>query len=250
MAKKESTGRGEYGRAGTASTVRERGGPIEHGTAQDGRRPANEGADSRGGSERRAALVQLAADMFAERGFKATTVRDIAQAAGMLSGSLYHHFDSKESIMDELLRSYIDELLPEYRRIVAAGGPAREVLSLLVTAAFSSFERHRPAIRVWQSEGLHLREIPRLAYVAEAEAETERLWTQVIRRGIRSGEFRRGLDAKLTYRFIRDVVWMAARWYRPEGKLTVKQLAAQYLSIVLDGIDAVAVAGQREKATA
>jgi AcrR family transcriptional regulator len=179
--------------------------------------------------------------MFAERGFRATTVRDIAEAAGMLSGSLYHHFDSKESIMDELLRAYIDEFLPEYRRIVEKGGPAREVLSQLVATAFGSFERHRPAILVWQAEGPHLQEIPRFAYVAEAEAEIERLWTQVIRRGIRSGEFRKGLDAKLAYRFIRDVVWMAARWYRPGGRLTVQQLAAQYLAIVLDGIDSMAV---------
>ena len=186
--------------------------------------------------------------MFAERGFKATTVRDIAQAAGMLSGSLYHHFDSKESIMDELLRAYIDELLPEYRRVVREGGPAREVLSQLVTAAFGSFERHRPAILVWQSEGVQLKEIPRFAYVAEAEAETERLWTQVIRRGIRSGEFRDGLDAKLAYRFIRDVVWMAARWYRPGGRLTVRQVAGQYLSIVLDGIDSATVTAERTKA--
>jgi TetR/AcrR family transcriptional regulator, cholesterol catabolism regulator len=244
MAKKENSRRS----AETAGSVQERNGPADRGAVQDGPRSANDGTDGRGGSERRAALVELAADMFAERGFKATTVRDIAQAAGMLSGSLYHHFDSKESIMDELLRAYIDELLPEYRRIVREDGPAREVLSQLATAAFGSFERHRPAILVWQSEGAQLKEVPRFAYVAEAEAETERLWIQVIRRGIRSGEFRDGLDAKLAYRFIRDVVWMAARWYRPGGRLTVRQLAAQYLSIVLDGIDSATVTAGRAKA--
>jgi AcrR family transcriptional regulator len=250
MANKENSRSSQHGRAETGSTVRQRSRPVEGGPVHDRRRSANHGTDGRGGSERRAALVQLAADMFAERGFRATTVRDIAEAAGMLSGSLYHHFDSKESIMDELLRAYIDDLLPEYRRIAEEGGPAREVLSQLVTTAFASFERHRPAILVWQSEGLHLREIPRFVYVAQAEAETEQLWTQVIRRGIRSGEFRKGLDAKVAYRFIRDVVWMAARWYRPGGRLTVQQLAAQYLSIVLDGIDSTAATRERAKASA
>lgn len=247
MADVESGGHGQRDRAGTGSSARQASGRAENGTGHGRRRSASDGADGRGGSERRAELVQLAADMFADRGFKATTVRDIAEAAGMLSGSLYHHFDSKESIMDELLHAYIDALLPEYRRIVEEGGAAREVLSKLVSTAFASFERHRPAILVWQSEGLHLREIPRFAFVAGAEAETEQLWIQVIRRGIRSGEFRKGLDAKLAYRFIRDVVWMAARWYRPEGRLTVKQLAAQYLSIVLDGIDSTAGTGERAK---
>ena len=250
MADKENGRRGQHGRAETASTVKRQSGQVEHEPVHNRRRPANDETDGRGGSERRSALVQLAADMFAERGFRATTVRDIAEAAGMLSGSLYHHFDSKESIMDELLHAYIDELLPEYRRVVDEGGPAREVLGQLVTTAFGSFERHRPAILVWQGEGLHLREIPRFAYVAQAEAETEQLWIQVIRRGIRSGEFRKGLDAKLAYRFIRDVVWMAARWYRPGGRLTVQQLAKQYLSIVLDGIDSTAVTSERAKASA
>ena len=211
MASKENSKRGQHGGAEPAGAAQLRSGPAGNGTARDKRRSANDGTDGRGGSERRAALVQLAADMFAEQGFRATTVRDIAEAAGMLSGSLYHHFDSKESIMDELLRAYINELIPEYRRIAREGGSAREVLSQLVTAAFTSFERHRPAILVWQGEGLHLKDIPRFAYVAEAEAETERLWIQAIRRGIRSGEFRKGLDAKLAYRFIRDAVWMAAR---------------------------------------
>ena len=243
MAKKENGGRG---RAAGAGAVADRDAAADHGDAPDRRRSASEGTDGRGGSERRAALVQLAADMFAERGFKATTVRDLAQAAGMLSGSLYHHFDSKESIMDELLHAYINELLPEYRRVVQEGGSAREMLSRLVAAAFGSFERHRPAILVWQSEGAHLKEIPRFAYVAEAEAETERLWIRVIRRGIRSGEFRDSLDATLAYRFIRDVVWVAARWYRPGGRLTIRQLKTQYLSIMLDGIDSAAVTERAE----
>ena len=73
-------------------------------------------AAGRGASDRRAEILRLAADLFAERGFKATTVRDIADAAGVLSGSLYHHFNSKESIIEELLREYVDELLADYRR--------------------------------------------------------------------------------------------------------------------------------------
>ena len=52
---------------------------------------------------RRDEIVALAGEMFAARGFAGTTVREIADAAGILSGSLYHHFDSKESIVDELL---------------------------------------------------------------------------------------------------------------------------------------------------
>ena len=67
---------------------------------------------------RRDELLSLAAAMFAERGLRATTVRDIADAAGILSGSLYHHFDSKEAIVDELLRDFLEGLFTRDRKSV------------------------------------------------------------------------------------------------------------------------------------
>jgi AcrR family transcriptional regulator len=76
-------------------------------------------------SSRRAELLELAAKMFAERGYGQTTVRDIADAAGILSGSLYHHFDSKESMVDEILRTFLDELFARYREVVDAGRSTR-----------------------------------------------------------------------------------------------------------------------------
>jgi TetR/AcrR family transcriptional regulator, cholesterol catabolism regulator len=60
-------------------------------------------------------VVQLAGELFAQKGFRATTVREIAEAAGILSGSLYHHFDSKESIGDEILSGFINDVLADYR---------------------------------------------------------------------------------------------------------------------------------------
>ena len=72
-------------------------------------------------SGRRADVVQLAGELFAQKGYRATTVREIADAAGILSGSLYHHFDSKESIGDEILSSFINDVLADYRAAASAG---------------------------------------------------------------------------------------------------------------------------------
>src|ERR1700744_4497599 len=65
-------------------------------------------------SQRRGGMRRRAGELFAEKGFRATTVREIADAAGILSGSLYHHFDSKESIGDEILSSFIHDVLGDY----------------------------------------------------------------------------------------------------------------------------------------
>ena len=77
------------------------------------------------GSGRRADVVQLAGELFAQKGYRATTVREIADAAGILSGSLYHHFDSKESIGDEILSGFINDVLADYRAAAGSGTVVR-----------------------------------------------------------------------------------------------------------------------------
>src|SRR2546423_14729896 len=98
---------------------------------------------------RREELLALAARLFAERGFRATTVRDIADAAGILSGSLYHHFDSKESMVDEILTGFQEELFGRYEEIVARGMGPRETLEAVVVASVEAVRRHPPQAAVY-----------------------------------------------------------------------------------------------------
>src|SRR5205085_3545202 len=91
-------------------------------------------------NDRRAELLDIAAGLFAERGLRATTVRDIADAAGILSGSLYHHFDSKESMVDEILRGFLDTLFARYRGIVAQDLGPRPTLEAIVVASFEALD--------------------------------------------------------------------------------------------------------------
>jgi AcrR family transcriptional regulator len=187
-------------------------------------------------SDRRAELLALAARMFAERGLKATTVRDIADAAGILSGSLYHHFDSKESMVDEILRGFLDALFARYRQIAAQGHQPREALEQIVVASFEAIDSHRDAVAIYQAEAAHLADEERFGYINELLQEFRTLWHTVLRDGVADGSFRADLDVDLAYRFMRDTVWVAVRWYRPGGTLDIDVVAQQYLSIVLNGI--------------
>ncbi|BCK52739.1 putative transcriptional regulator TetR family protein [Nocardia wallacei] len=187
-------------------------------------------------SARRNELLALAAGLFAERGLRATTVRDIADAAGILSGSLYHHFDSKESMVDEILRGFLDDLFGRYREIAASGLPARDTLEALVIVSYESFDRWHAAVAIYQAEAKRLSGTARFAYIEEYNREFRELWHQVLSRGVGDGSFRPELDIELAYRFLRDTVWVAVRWYQPGGRITVDNLAKQYLTIVLDGL--------------
>lgn len=187
-------------------------------------------------TDRRGELLDIAARLFAERGLRATTVRDIADAAGILSGSLYHHFDSKESMVDEILRNFLDGLFDRYREIVAKKLGPRGTLEAIVVASFEALDEHHAAVAIYQAEARRLAEQPRFAYIPQRLTEFRRMWHDVLKAGIADGSFRPDLDVELSYRFLRDTVWVGVGWYRPGGKLAIGDIAQQYLSIVLDGI--------------
>ncbi|MET9337683.1 MULTISPECIES: TetR/AcrR family transcriptional regulator [unclassified Nonomuraea] len=193
-------------------------------------------AASGSASERRDHLVKLAAEIFARKGFQATTVREIANEAGILSGSLYHHFDSKETIVDEVLSTFLDDLIARYRAAQESGGDPRTVLSEMVRIGFGTLEPHRAAITVMQNDWNYLRQFPRFNYLVKAEDDVEQMWVRQIKAGQAAGQFRADVDPKLTYRMIRDTIWVAVRWFRPGGRLNTTGLAEHYITVLFDGL--------------
>jgi hypothetical protein len=78
----------------------------------------------------------------------------------------------------------------------------------------------------------------RFAYLAESQRRFERMWHDLLTRGVAEGVFRDDLDPDLVYRFLRDTVWTAASWFRTSGRLTADEIAKHYLAMVLEGIQA------------
>lgn len=187
---------------------------------------------------RRNELLKLAASMFAERGLRATTVRDIADSAGILSGSLYHHFASKEEMVDEVLRGFLDWLFARYQQIVDTEPNPLERLKGLFMASFDAIEHHHAEVVIYQDEAKRLSGQPRFAYIDELNIRQRKMWVDVLNQGIEEGYFSPDINVDLVYRFIRDTTWVSVRWYQPGGALTAEQVGRQYLSIVLDGIAA------------
>ncbi|MCV6971768.1 TetR family transcriptional regulator KstR2 [Mycobacterium bohemicum] len=187
-------------------------------------------------NSRRDELLELAATMFADRGLRATTVRDIADGAGILSGSLYHHFASKEEMVDELLRGFLDWLFTRYREIMDAEANPLERLKGLFMASFEAIENRHAQVVIYQDEAQRLSSQPRFSYIEDMNRRQRKMWVEVINQGIDGGYFRPDLNVDLIYRFIRDTTWVSVRWYSPGGPLTAQQVGQQYLAIVLGGI--------------
>jgi AcrR family transcriptional regulator len=187
---------------------------------------------------RRDELLELAAAMFAERGLRSTTVRDIADSAGILSGSLYHHFKSKEQMAEEVLRDFLDWLFARYLEIVDTELDPLQRLKGLFMASFEAIEHRHAQVVIYQDEAKRLSALPQFSFVDERNREQRKMWVDVLKQGIEQGCFRPDIDVDLVYRFIRDTTWVSVRWYQPGGPLTAEQVGRQYLAIVLGGITA------------
>ena len=187
---------------------------------------------------RRDELLDLAATMFAERGMRATTVRDIADSAGILSGSLYHHFKSKEQMVEEVLRDFLDWLFGRYQEIVDTEPNPLERLKGLFMTSFEAIEDRHAQVVIYQDEAKRLSALPQFDFVDARNKEQRKLWIDLLTEGVEQGCFRPDIDVDVVYRFIRDTTWVSVRWYQPGGPLTAEEVGRQYLSIVLGGISA------------
>lgn len=194
------------------------------------RRPA--GPDS----ERRDEILALATRIFADKGYASTTVREIADSAGILSGSLYHHFESKESMLHEIMHGFLDYTVERYRETIAAGGDPLDILRALVRDAFTALGANPSALAVMINEFNLLVQFPRFDYLRDGAEETERLWSEVIADGMRVGVIRSDIEPRMIYRFMRDTIWISVRWYHPDGKYDTDEIANFYLDVLLDGI--------------
>jgi AcrR family transcriptional regulator len=186
--------------------------------------------------DRRERILASAAALFARKGVAATTVREIANEVGILSGSLYHHFESKEAMVDEIISSYLEDLRSRYKEVLTHDSDPRDRLRHLVQVSLETVEAHPYATEIYQNDVNYLRQFDRFAYLKNAGKEVQNTWLEVINGGISQGVFRSDVDPKIFYRLIRDSVWLSVRWFKPTRDYPISRLAEDCTSIFLDGL--------------
>ncbi|MGN9910126.1 TetR/AcrR family transcriptional regulator [Phytohabitans sp. LJ34] len=186
--------------------------------------------------DRRESILASAAALFATKGVAATTVRQIADEVGILSGSLYHHFESKEAMVDEIISSFLEDLRARYKAVLDVQTDPRARLHDLVVASLEVVEAHPHATEIYQNDVNYLLQFDRFAYLRNAGKEVQTTWLQVIESGVAQGVFRADLDAKILYRLIRDAVWLSVRWFKPSKEYPTSRLAEDCTALFLDGL--------------
>jgi TetR/AcrR family transcriptional regulator, cholesterol catabolism regulator len=187
-------------------------------------------------SNRREEILQVAAKLFASRGFEAASIREIGDAAGILSGSLYHHFKSKDEMLHDLLKRFVDKLVPLYESVLAESEDVSETLSNLIAAGLKVSLENSSELTVIMHERKFLNRNPEFSYVNEVMLEVERIWYGVLQEGVRSGAFRSDLDMNLVLRMIMDLISSTVIWYTPKSRYTQEQIVNNQIKLLFHGL--------------
>jgi AcrR family transcriptional regulator len=189
-------------------------------------------------SNRREEILEVAAKLFASKGFEATSIRDIGNAAGILSGSLYHHFKSKEEMLHDLLKRFVGKLVPMYEEVIAEGDEVSKTLHGLITAGLKVSLENSPELTVIMLERKFLSRNPEFAYVNDVMLEVERIWYGVLQEGVRSGAFRKDLDVNLVLRLLMDLISSTVVWYTPGSRYSLQQIVDNHFELLFNGLKA------------
>ncbi|MEW8977072.1 MAG: TetR/AcrR family transcriptional regulator [Symbiobacterium sp.] len=185
-------------------------------------------------SGRKEELVAAAVTLFSRKGYHATTVREIADAVGILSGSLYAHVRSKAELLYEAVVQASERFQAAVAPIAAETGPAGDRLRRALAAHIRVVAESPAAAAVFLHEWKALPPEHRAQAVAHRQAY-EDLLARIIREGVEAGEFR-PLDQRFVRLLVLSVANWAYQWYRPDGPLSPEQVADRFYDIIAEGL--------------
>lgn len=174
----------------------------------------DEGAET----QRRQELVLAAGRLFSKRGYERTTVRELAKAVGLQSGSLFHHFRSKEEILVAVMNNGIQEVIDLGEKALASYAvPADRLAALFRVHMWSMLhgaggDAMNALVYEWRSLSA-----PSQASVKVLSDRYEAMWQSVVAGAVQAGLLRG--DARVIKRCVLGAMNLTVQWYKPGGRL-------------------------------
>jgi AcrR family transcriptional regulator len=195
-------------------------------------------------ANRREIIVKAAGRLFREKGYEGTSVRDLADAVGLQSGSLFFHFRSKEEILLSLLEGGLRRAVAILDRHLAAAVSPREKLSAILHGHLQAIlDEERDAFYVVLRDWRTLSPYSRKKVIALRDEYENRIalsLNELAHSGLIPG------NTRLFRLFLLGALNWTVQWYRPDGDLTIGELADSFLELMVPK-QSRKIRGQREK---
>jgi AcrR family transcriptional regulator len=188
-------------------------------------------------------LLQIAGEVFKEKGYEAATLNDIASRFGTDRAAIYYYFASKEELFQEVFQAtakkVLDENLAGAIRIAALELDAHQKIRLLIELQMKSYEANYPYVYVYMQEDMGKIAFQTTAWAREMVRKTRRfesIVTEIIISGIQEKTFRDDLPVPLVAKALFGMVNWTYRWFKPgDRKYNVEQTVDTFYSIFFEG---------------
>jgi len=187
-------------------------------------------------SSRRDELVAQAARLFSERGYHGASMQDLAEALGLLRGSLYAHIGSKEDLLFDVANQGADRFLERGLAAAAEAGTPPERLRAFLGAHVETAIEHLDAGTVFMNEWRYLSPALRTK-IQDKRDLYESTVRDLLTEGQRSGRFRADLDVALAARLVLSAGNWVYAWYRPDKELSPREIGRGYADMLIRGFE-------------
>lgn len=178
-------------------------------------------------------ILEAAAQIIREKGFHATSMQDIAEAVDLRKASLYHHVNSKQEILVELLDQALDMLIERLEAVMAQDVPIDEKFRLAMRSYINYMADNLDLSSVLLLEHRSLEEQYQSQHLPRRD-KYEGLWRQIIDEGIEAGVFTPH-DSKVAVKVVLGVANWTVMWLNPNGHLSATEIADLSSEILLKG---------------
>ncbi|MEZ4989372.1 MAG: TetR/AcrR family transcriptional regulator [Saprospiraceae bacterium] len=186
-------------------------------------------------NNRKQHILEAAAQLFREKGYSATSMRDLAKAVDLKASSLYNHISGKEEILRDICFNNAKRFLEALRQVESGtsnpAGKVRALIRLHIQVATEDIT----SIMALNDEWRHLSE-PHLSEFIAMRKEYELRFKAIIEQGIREGSFK-AYDANIALYTIFSAMRWIYDWYRPGRSISIEQLEEEVAGLLLTGLN-------------
>lgn len=184
---------------------------------------------------RKEQVIRSAAELFKEKGYAASSMRDLAQKLGIEAASLYSHIRSKEEILQTLCFDMAGEFRESLEKVESQNVSASQKLSLGIIGHVNVMARDLTASAVFMNEHRHLSN-PHLRDFLLLRINYINRFKAIIEEGVANGEFKKNIDTKLAVMTLFSSLNWMPMWYSPEGSIEPKALGQQLADMLVNGL--------------
>ncbi|MFN8690598.1 MAG: TetR/AcrR family transcriptional regulator [Cyclobacteriaceae bacterium] len=184
---------------------------------------------------RKEQVIRKAAELFREKGYAASSMRDLAQMLGIEAASLYSHIKSKEEILQSLCFDMAAEFRKSLQDVEKMKVTAGEKLKLGIIGHIKLMAKDLVAAAVFMNEHRHLSQ-PYLREFLLLRINYINRFKTIIEEGIATGEFKENIDTKLAVMTLFSSLNWMPMWYDPDGNIVPTDLGEQLADMLINGL--------------